>query len=127
MRAERLKDCDENLIDSVICAAINVHRELGPGLLESVYEHALMLELADMGMEVKRQVEIPAFYKGKKLGLGFRADIIVKDCLLLEIKAAQEISAVHLSQVITYLKLLGFKRGFIFNFNCKLMKETQVD
>jgi len=118
-----LKESDEGLIESVMAAAIAVHKELGPGLLESVYEAALMIELAERGIEARRQVEIPAFYKGHDLGLGFRADVIVQDCLLLEIKSVQEITPTHLAQLITYLKLLRYKRGFLLNFNSRLMKD----
>ena len=120
---DTLKDCDETLIDRVLAAAINVHRELGPGLLESVYEHALMIELEEAGISAKRQVEIPASYHGRELGLGFRADIIVEDSLLLEIKSVKAIDEVHLAQTITYLRLLGFKRGFILNCNKPLLKD----
>ena len=123
MSRPELKDCDETLVDAVLTAATNVHRELGPGLLESVYEHALMVELADAGIKAKHQVEIPVAYKGRKLGLGFRADIIAEDCLLLEIKSAGEVGELYLSQIITYLKLLRFKRGYLLNFNKKLLKD----
>lgn len=75
-----LRDCDEAIVDAVLSAATNVHNQLGPGLLESVYEQALMIELAEAGMPAKRQVEIPAFYRGFDLGVGFRADIIVAEC-----------------------------------------------
>ena len=120
---DNLKDCDETLIDRVLAAAINVHRELGPGLLESVYECALMIELEEAAISARRQVEIPASYRGRELGLGFRADIIVEDSLLLEIKSVKEIDDVHLAQTITYLRLLGFKRGYILNFNKPLLKD----
>lgn len=118
-----LKDCDEELIDRVLAAAIQVHRELGPGLLESVYECALMMELEASGIPAQRQVEVPARYRGHVLDIGFRADIIVSDCLLLEIKSVSELNDLHLAQVITYLRLLGFKRGFLLNFNTKLLKD----
>ena len=78
-----LTDCPTGLTDKVIAAAIEVHKELGPGLLESVYEKALAIELNDRDIEAKRQVEIATTYKGKDLGCGFRADLIVEDCLLL--------------------------------------------
>jgi len=80
-----LKEPDERVVELSLGAAISVHRSLGPGLLESVYESAMMIELADIGLEARRQVEIDAFYKGRSLGLGYRADIIVADCLLLEL------------------------------------------
>lgn len=114
---------DEELISSVLTAATRVHQELGPGLFESVYESAMILELVQMGITAKRQVEIPVYYRGQELGIGFRADIIVEDCLLLELKSAAEIAPVHLTQVITYLKVLGFKRGFLMNFNTRLLKK----
>jgi len=118
-----LKDCDEKLIEQVLAAAIEIHRELGPELLESVYEHALMIELKAAGIPAQRQVEIPARYRGHVLDLGFRADIIVADCLLLEMKSVTEFNDLHLAQVITYLKLLQFKRGFLLNFNTKILKD----
>ncbi len=118
-----LIECSEELIDRVLTAATNVHRALGAGLLEAVYEAALMMELADMGIAAERQVEVPVFYNGKNLGLGFRADIIVEKCLLLELKAVERITDLHLAQVMNYLRLLRFKRGYILNFNHKLMKE----
>ncbi len=107
------KDCDNRIIDKVLTAATTVHRILGPGLLESIYELALAVELEEMGIKIERQVEIPVFYRGRNLGKGFRADIIVENCLLLELKAVNEISPLHVAQTITYLKLLGFKRGYI--------------
>jgi GxxExxY protein len=118
-----LIDCDEKLIDAVLDAATNVHRVLGPGLLESVYEMALMMELAEARIPAERQVEIPVIYRGRDLGVGFRADIIVANCLLLELKSVDRITPVHLAQTITYQKILRFKRGYILNFNTKLLKE----
>jgi len=118
-----LIESDERLIDAVLTAATNVHSQLGPGLLESVYERALMIELNQAGIEAKQQVEIPVKYKNYDLGMGFRADIIVDSCLLLEIKAIDEFNPVHLAQIITYLKLLGFKRGYLLNFNKRFLKD----
>jgi GxxExxY protein len=118
-----LRVCDPEIIDQVLTAATNVHRELGPGLLESVYELALMVELADAGIPAERQVEVPVRYRGRLLGTGFRADIIVADSLLLELKCVEEFTDVHLAQVITYLKLLRFKRGYLLNFNTRLLKD----
>ncbi|MGD8999186.1 MAG: GxxExxY protein [Granulosicoccaceae bacterium] len=114
--------CSEELINIVLDAATEVHRILGPGLLESVYEQALFMELATSGLDVKRQVEIPVRYKGKELGTGFRADILVNNCLLLELKCVDEIAQIHLAQIITYLKLLNIKRGYLLNFNQRLLK-----
>ena len=118
-----LIECSEELIDRVLTAATNVHIALGPGLMEAVYGAALMMELTEMGIAAEREVEIPVFYRGRDLGLGFRADIIFEKCLLLELKAVERVTDLHLAQTINYLKLLRFKRGYILNFNAKLMKE----
>jgi GxxExxY protein len=109
MAADHLQDlieCPEELIDRVLTAATNVHRTFGPGLLESVYEAAFFVELTEAGIPAIRQAAVPVVYHGQDLGVGFRADIIVADCLLLELKSVKELDDVHLSQVITYLRLL---------------------
>src|SRR5919199_4261641 len=103
--------CDDALIDRVLTAATLVHRELGPGLLESIYELALMMELGQAGIYARKQVGVPIIYRGHDLGIGFRADIIVCNSLLLELKAVDELNDIHLAQIMTYLKLLRFKRG----------------
>lgn len=82
-----------------------------------------MLELRTLGIAAERQVEVPVYYNGQNLGLGFRADVVVEKCLLLELKAVERITDIHLAQAMNYLKLLRFKRGYILNFNHKLMKE----
>ncbi len=123
MKNRSLIDCEDSLCKAVIGAAIAVHRELGPGLLESVYEKALLIELGERDIRAQSQVEISATYHGQDLGLGFRADIIVENRLLLELKSVREFSDLHLAQTISYLKLLGFKRGYLFNFNCSVMKK----
>jgi GxxExxY protein len=117
-----LVECSEELIDKVLTAATNVHRALGPGLLESVYELALIIELESMGIPARRQVEIPVYYKGRELGTGFRADIIVAECLLLELKSIDAFAPIHLAIALNYLKLLRFKRGLLLNFNVPLLK-----
>lgn len=118
-----LRDCDEGLISSVLDAATEVHRRLGPGLLESVYQLALLIELEQMGIKAEKEVEVPVFYRGRELGIGFRADIIVEDCLLLELKAVDDFAPIHMAQIMNYLKLLRFKRGYLLNFNRKYLKE----
>ncbi len=123
MENRELVICGEDLIGKVLDCATEVHRRLGPGLLESVYELALLMELVEAGIGANPQIEIPVFYRGQYLGIGFRADIVVEECLLLELKAVDSLNPVHQAQIITYLKLLGFKRGYILNFNCRLMKE----
>jgi len=111
------------LIGEVINAAIVVHRALGPGLLESVYELALAYELRERDICFVRQAEVPVAYRGNDLGVGFRADMIVEKGLLLEFKAVDAFSNVHLAQVMTYLRLLNIKRGLLLNFNTRLMKD----
>ena len=118
-----LIECSEGLRDKVLTAATAVHRALGPGLLESVYELALMMELAEMGIPALNPVDVPVFYRGRNLGTGFRADILVADCLLLELKSVEQFHPIHLAQTITYLKLLRYKRGFLLNFNVSLLKQ----
>lgn len=117
------KVCGDDLIGAVINAAIAVHRILGPGLLESVYEQALAFELTDRNIKYLRQVDVPVVYRGNDLGMGFRADMIVEDGLLLELKTVDGFSPVHLAQVMTYLRLLNIKRGLLLNFNTKLLKD----
>ena len=118
-----LIDCDGDLIDKVLTALTSVHQSLGPGLFESVYESATMIELAEKNIPAKRQVEIPVRYHGQDLGIGFRADIVVSECLLLELKTVEEFSPIHVAQVIGYLRLLRFKRGYLINFNKNLLKD----
>src|SRR5690242_761207 len=93
------KECSEDLMHQVLTAATNVHRAPGFGLLESVCKQALMMELAGAGIPAEREVEIPVSYRGKSLGLGFRADVIVDDCLLIELKCVDSISPIELAQV----------------------------
>lgn len=117
------RDCPNELITVVLDAAFEVHRELGPGLLESVYEQAMALELTGLGVAFERQREVPVRYKGKACGIGFRADLLVDECLLIELKAVDELSPVHLAQTMTYLRLLGVRRGLLLNFNKRLLKD----
>jgi len=107
----------------VLDAAFDVHRELGPGLLESVYEAALVFALTNRGLSVERQVDIAATFRGHNLGVAFRADLIVNACLLLELKAVDQFQPVHIAQIMTYLKLSNIRRGYLLNFNVKLLKE----
>ena len=107
----------EPLTRKVISAAIEVHRELGPGLLEVVYRTCLMDELLAAGLPARSEVHIPVTYKGKPLDCGFRADIVVEHSLLLELKAVERLLPIHEAQVLTYLKLTGIRVGLLFNFN----------
>ena len=113
----------ENEIGTIVVdSAITVHRELGPGLLESVYEFVLARELADRGLKADRQVSVPIVYKGIRFDEGFRADIIVDDKVVLELKSVERLTPAHKKQVQTYLRLTGCKLGYLLNFGEALMK-----
>ena len=105
------------LSGTVIEAAITVHKTFGPGLLESVYESALEIELKERGLFVESQVDVPARYRGHPLGLAFRADLLVERCLLIELKAKQALIDADLAQTATYLKLLDYRLALILNFS----------
>ena len=110
------------LTEAIIGAAIAVHRELGPGLLESVYEKCLAFELADRGLSITTQKEIPVRYKNLTFDCSFRADLIVENKVLLELKSIDQLMPIHTSQVITYLKLTGLKIALLINFNVPTLK-----
>lgn len=113
----------ENEISKVIVdAALTVHRELGPGLLESIYEHCLAFELRERGLQGAQQQALPAHYKGVALDLGYRVDIWVETMVVVEVKAVEALNDVHLAQVLTYLKLNHNKLGLLINFNVALLK-----
>ena len=113
----------ENQIGTkIINACFEVHTGLGPGLLESAYEACLLWELIQAGLEVKNQKPLPVVYKGIEFACGFRADLLVEEKVIVEIKAVESIKDVHLAQVITYLKLSGCKLGYLINFNVAHMK-----
>jgi GxxExxY protein len=121
--AEIVSDMNENEIGTrVLEAAINVHRELGPGLLETVYEVTLSRELSDLGLKVERQVQVPIIYKNIRFEEGFRADLIVENVVLLELKSVERVSPAHKKQVQTYLKLTGLKLGYLLNFGEAVLK-----
>ena len=108
----------ENEISSqVIGAAIEVHKHLGPGLLESSYEACLLYELKDRGLDVKSQVLLPIHYKGFQLDAGYRLDILVENRLILEIKSVEKLEGIHIAQLLTYLRLSKLKLGLLINFN----------
>ena len=115
-------DCDPALIETALDCATAVHRRLGPGLLESVYERALLFELCCSNVQHDAQVNVALQYRGRDLGLGFRADIIIEKTLVLELKSVDKITALHIKQLVTYLKILNIKRGYVLNFNCVLLK-----
>jgi GxxExxY protein len=108
--------------DVIIGAAMEVHRALGPGLLESSYEICLCRELSVRGLRFERRVPISVEYKGVKLDCGYRADVVVDETILLEIKAVDSLLPIHEAQLLSYLKLVGWKIGLLMNFNVELLK-----
>jgi len=111
------------LSNRVIGCAIAVHRELGPGLLESTYEQCLAHELNLNNMRFKRQHPLPVLYKGIQLDCGYRVDMLVEDQIILELKSVEEIKGIHEAQLLTYMKLAEIKQGFLINFNVRRLKE----
>lgn len=110
------------LTSQIISLCIKVHKIFGPGLLESVYEEALCYELAQAGIPFKRQKGIPVTYGEIKLDMGFRADLIIAEKVLLELKSVEAISPVHAKILLTYLKLSGIELGLLINFNVPMLK-----
>ncbi len=113
----------DRIARQVVDAAHAVHRALGPGLLESVYEVCLLHELANRGLKVDRQVAVPITYDNVRLDAGLRLDLVVENSLLLELKAVETILPVHQAQVLTYLKLSGFRLGLLINFNVPVIRD----
>ena len=111
------------LTEQVIGCAIEVHRALGPGLLEAVYEECLCHELHENGLGFQRQIPVPVTYKAVNLETGFRADLVIEKELLIEIKAVERLLPVHQAQVLTYLKLSGIPKGLLLNFNTRVLKD----
>lgn len=111
------------LTGAIIGAAIEVHRLLGPGLLESAYEACLAFELKELGLKVERQVELPLCYKRMNLDCGYRLDLIVNDAIIVEVKAVNGVAPIHHAQLTSYLKLSGCKVGLLINFNVMMLKD----
>ena len=112
----------EELTDKIIRAAIEVHKILGPGLLESAYEECFVYELIKMGLSLKQQLLIPIKYKNIKLKTNYRLDLLVENKIVVELKSVEKLTPVHEAQLITYLKLSGYRVGLLINFNEKLLK-----
>ena len=108
------------LTESIIGCAIEVHRQLGPGLLEGIYESALCVELESAGLRYQRQLVFPVVYKGKNLG-EYRLDIMVEDAVVVEIKSVERFDPVFEAQILTYLRITGKKVGLLLNFNSRLL------
>lgn len=112
-----------SLTHEIIGAAIDVHRHLGPGLLESAYRECLCHELHLRAVDFRRELNLPVQYKGIKLDCGYRVDVLVADCVVLELKAIQCLTAVHEAQLLTYLRLGGWRAGLLINFNVPVLKD----
>lgn len=110
------------ITESVIGAAMAVHRELGPGLLESAYEACLAFELVERGSTVERQKALPVKYRGVKVDCGYRIDLLVEGKVIIELKAVERLEPIHEAQLLSYLKLSGCKVGLLINFNVKVLK-----
>jgi GxxExxY protein len=111
------------ITERIIGAAIEVHRTLGPGLLESTYFACLFHELTQQGLFVERQKELPVVYKGVTLNCGYRIDLLVEHAVIVELKAVQEVAAIHEAQILSYLKLSGCAVGLLINFNVRQLIE----
>ena len=110
------------LTEKIVGCAIEVHRQLGPGLLEATYEAALCVEFKEAGIRYRRQATYPVLYKGKAIG-EYRADLIVEDAVVVEIKSVERLEPLFTAQVLTYLKITGRKVGLLINFSSRLLKE----
>jgi GxxExxY protein len=114
---------ENSLSYEIIGSVIELHKSVGPGLLESAYENALAYELRKKGLEVKQQVPMPFIYKDVKQDVGYRIDLVVENRVIIEVKSVEALAPVHYSQTLTYLKLSGLKLALLINFNCHSMKD----
>lgn len=117
---------EEELTSRIIGAAIEVHRSLGPGLLESAYEECLCHELRSAGLDFKRQVALPVTYKSVRLDCGYRADLIVEDKVVVELKSIGQLTELHKAQLLTYLRISHLKIGLLLNFNVEVLKNGLI-
>ena len=120
---ETISAVTDRIAKDVVDCAYRVHTALGPGLLESVYEACLVHELHKRGLAAQRQVALPVVYDTIRLDAGLRLDLVVEDCVVVELKAAESLLAVHQAQLLTYLKLSGHRLGLLINFNVPLIKD----
>lgn len=115
-----------DLTGTIVDAAYHIHRDLGPGLLESVYSVILDHTLRKQGLSVRREAPIPVIYDGLKFELGFRADLLVENTVCIELKSVEKLAPVHSKQLLTYLKLLNYRTGLLINFGSPLIKDGIV-
>ena len=125
-RAKPIPAETDRVAKQVVDAAFSVHSGLGPGLLESIYETCLAHELTKRDLKVERQVVLPIIYDSLRLNAGLRLDVVVADCVVVELKAVESLLPVHRAQLLTYLKLSGYRLGLIINFNVSVIKNGIV-
>lgn len=114
---------EDKLSNTIIGAAIEVHKALGPGLLESAYQECLLYELTDRGLHVKKEVPMPISYKNVRLDHGYRMDLLVEEKVVLELKTVEEFTDVHVAQMLTYLRLGNYRFGLLINFHSARLKD----
>ncbi len=117
------KMTENEIATKIIGAAIELHKKLGPGLLESTYENALAFDLREIGLKVIQQKPMPFVYKDVRLDVGYKLDLLVENLVIIEVKSIEALAPVHYAQLLTYLKLSNVKLGLLINFNTKLLKE----
>lgn len=124
-KSQKKEPMHENELSyKIIGAAIELHKSIGPGLLESVYENALAYDLKETGFDVRQQVPLPFIYKEVRQEIGYRIDLLVNSKVIIEVKAVEAVAPVHFAQLLTYLKLSGLKLGLLINFNSKTLKDN---
>jgi GxxExxY protein len=114
---------ENELAKIIVDVAFHIHRQLGPGLLESVYEAIMIIELRKRGLQVRNQVPVPVTWDDQLLELGFRADLLVEDCVMIELKSVENVIPVHKKQLLTHIRLAGLRLGLLINFNVELIKD----
>jgi GxxExxY protein len=118
-----LTDRMEWIASQIVDAALKIHRTLGPGLLESVYERCLAYELAHRGLNIETQVALDIVYEELRIENGLRIDLLVEDCIIIEVESVEKTSDLHKAQLLTYLRLANLRLGFLINFNVPLIKD----
>jgi GxxExxY protein len=113
----------EEVFKTILDCAFEVHRHLGPGLLENAYKHCLAYEIMSRGLLVEIEKELPLFYKGTEVSCGYRLDLLIEKEIVVELKSVEHLAEIHLAQILSYLKLSEKKLGLLINFNCKLLVE----
>jgi len=121
-----MKDRLNAITEHIIGAALSVHRELGPGVLESACEACLMFELLQRGLKVERQVTLPLVYRGQRLDAGYRSDLLVENEVIVEVKSVERLERVHSTQLLCYLRLSSLKVGLLLNFNVEWLVKDGI-